>query len=197
MSTGTSTPNRQDFAEGAGGKAQEVAGQAQDKAQQAAEQAKSKLRDQIDQRSSQTGEQINQQASDLRAVGGSLREQGKDGPAQAADRLAQYAERVGGYLRDRDSQALLNDVEDYARRQPWAVGAGALALGFAAARFLKASSRERYSSRTGSPYGSSAPLAPQRNGIDGPGRVSPTPPPPAISPSLGATGPGAIPPTGV
>ncbi len=69
-------------------KAQQVAGEAQEKAQQAAGQARAQLREQIEQRSSQAAEQINQQASDLRTVSESLREQGKDGPAKAAERLA-------------------------------------------------------------------------------------------------------------
>lgn len=129
-------------------KAQEVASQAQEKGQQAASHAKNKLREQLDQRSSQAAEQINQQASDLRAVSNSLREQGKDGPASAAGRLADYADRAGGYLQEKDSDALLADAEDLARRQPWAVAAGALALGFAASRFLKASSAKRQSTRS-------------------------------------------------
>jgi hypothetical protein len=168
MSTGTSGPTGRQAGDGAQQKSQEgpgqvqekaqqAAGQVQEKAQQAAGQAKSKLREQLDQRSSQAAEQINEQAGDLRVVGNSLREQGKDGPAKAADRVAEYAEKAGGYLRDKDSDALLSDAEDFARRQPWAVGAGALALGFAASRFLKASSRKRYSSRSaGQPVRTSA-----------------------------------------
>src|SRR5579884_2569743 len=149
MTTGTSAPAGQAATDGVEQKAHDVAGQAQEKAQAAASQVKGKLREQVDQRSAQAADQINEQASDLRAVSQSLREQGKEGPAHAADRLAAYAEKVGGYLRDRDSDALLADVEDFGRRQPWAVGAAGLVLGFAAARFLKASSRERYASRYG------------------------------------------------
>jgi hypothetical protein len=174
MTTGTSASAFQhadDGAEhGAGSagqvqeKAQEVASQAQEKSQRAAAQAKSKLRDQLDQRSSQAAEQINQQASDLRAVSNSLRDQGKDGPASAAGRLADYADRAGGYLQEKDSDALLADAEDLARRQPWAVAAGALALGFAASRFLKASSAKRHSTRSasGSARGSVPPSASSR-----------------------------------
>jgi hypothetical protein len=153
--TGDGSRHEPSAAGQAQGKAQEVVGQAQEKGQQAAAQAKDKLREQLDQRSSQAAEQINQQASDLRAVSSSLREQGKEGPASAAGRLAEYAEKAGGYLQDKDSDALLADAEDLARRQPWAVAAGALALGFAASRFLKASSRRRYSSRSA---GSTAPV---------------------------------------
>jgi hypothetical protein len=128
-------------------KAQQAAGQAQEKAHQAAGQAQVKLREQLDQRSAQAAEQINAQASDLRSVSEALREQGKDGPADAADRLAGYAERVGRYLRDKDADALLEDAEEFGRQRPWAAAAGGLAVGFAASRFLKASSRERYQSR--------------------------------------------------
>jgi len=128
--------------------AQERASQAteaaQEKAQHAAGQVSARLREQIEQRSSQAASQANQQASDLRSVGESLRSQGKDGPARAADRLAGYAEQVGSYLQDKDSQTLLSDAEDFGRRQPLAVAAGGLILGFAASRFLKASSGQRY-----------------------------------------------------
>jgi GTPase involved in cell partitioning and DNA repair len=129
-------------------KASELTSQAQESAQQAADQAKGKLREQIDQRSQQAAEQINQQATDLRAVSDSLREQGKHGLANGAGKLAEYAEHVGGYLREKDAEALLADAEECGRRQPWAVAAGGLALGFAASRLLKASSRRRYSKRS-------------------------------------------------
>ncbi len=149
MGTGTSALGAGNRGDGAQQKAQDVAGQAQEKAQEAAGQAKSTLREQLDQRSTQTAHQINEQAADLRAVGQSLREQGKEGPAKAADGLARYAEKAGRYLQERDSDGLLSDAEDFARRQPWAVGAGALALGFAASRLLKASSSRRYTNRYG------------------------------------------------
>jgi hypothetical protein len=161
-------------------KAQELAGQAQEKAQAAAGQAQAKVREQLDQRSSQVAEQINEQASDLRSVGGTLREQGKDGPANVADRLAGYAEKAGGYLRDKDSAALLRDAEDFGRRQPAAVAAGGLLLGFLASRFLKASSSQRYSSRD----------AGQRPAPRGPSeRPAATSPAPASVPPA----PGAVP----
>jgi ElaB/YqjD/DUF883 family membrane-anchored ribosome-binding protein len=125
-------------------KAQEVAGQAQEKAQQAAGQAKDRVREQVDQRSTQAGEQVSGTANDLRAVADTLREQGKDQPAKLAEQAAQRTERLGSYLTESNSDRILNDVEDFARKQPWAVVAGGLALGFAASRFLKASSSDRY-----------------------------------------------------
>ena len=126
----------------------EIAGKAQNTAQQGAGQAQEKLREQLNERSSQVAAKINAQASDMRSVSAALREQGKHGPAGAADRIAGYAENVGGYLRDKDSDQLLADMEDFGRRQPWAIAAGGLTLGFIASRFLKASSNRRYQTRT-------------------------------------------------
>jgi hypothetical protein len=189
VSTGTSAPGGQQAANGAQQTAQDLAGQAQEKAQQAAGQAKSKLREQLDQRSSDLGSQIGQQASDLRSVSQSLRDQGKSGPAGVADRVAEYAERAGGYLREKDSDGLLADAEDFGRRQPWAVGAGALALGFAASRFLKASSNKRYSSRGSSPQRSELPVPARAPAY--PATVPADPPPPLAGQTgapLGTTG---------
>jgi gas vesicle protein len=187
--SGHARENAQEMTGSAQEKAQEMAGQAQEKAQAAAGQVQSRLREQVDQRSAQAAEHINSQASDLRAVGDSLREQGKDGPAQAADRLAQYAERAGGYLQDKDSDALLADVEDFARRQPWAVAAGGLIVGFAASRFLKASSRKRYTARSDrrlSPTPSRAREVPAHLTTSGAVTGPPVPPAPAAESAVGS-----------
>ena len=132
-------------------KAQQAAGQAQEKAQAAAGQAQAKLREQLDHRSGQLAEQVHQQTSDLRSVGETLRDRGKDRPAQAVDRLVGYAEKVEGYLRNRDADAMFGDAEEFGRRKPGAVAAGAFALGLVASRFLKASSSRRYSARQTGP----------------------------------------------
>ena len=158
-------------------KAQQAAGQAQEKAQQAAGQLQDRLREQIDQRSAQAAEQIKEQGSDLRSVGESLRREGKEGPAKVADRLAEYATKVGGYLDEKDSHALLSDAEDFGRRQPWAAAAGGLVLGFAASRFLKASSSERYRAnparRQGTPARTSLAAQHESAPFAAPGSITP------------------------
>jgi hypothetical protein len=121
--------------------------QAKEKAQEAAGQARRSFRDQVDQRSTQAGERVGSMAQDARSVGEELRRQGKDQPAKLADQAAQRAEQLGGYLQRSDGDTILRDVEDFGRQRPWAVIAGGLALGFAASRFLKASSSRRYESR--------------------------------------------------
>ena len=122
---------------------------AQDKARGAMGQARGRISEQVDQRSTQAGERIAGTASDVRSIAEELRSQGKDGPATLAEQVAGQADRVGDYLKGASGDRILRDVEDFARRQPWLVAAGGLALGFAASRFLKASSSRRYEASQG------------------------------------------------
>jgi len=130
-------------------KAQEVAGEAQEKAREAAGKAQENVRQQIDDRSTQAGERVTGTAGDLRSVGEELRKQGKETPAKLADRAAEETEKVGSYLKQKGPDEMLEDVEDFGRQRPWAVLAGGVAVGVLAARFLKASSRNRYQQRNG------------------------------------------------
>jgi hypothetical protein len=123
---------------------------AQDKTRGALGQARGRLGDQVDQRSTEAGERIAGTAGDVRSIAQELRNQGKDTPANLAEQLAGQADRVGDYLKGASGDRILRDVEDFARRQPMLVAAAGLALGFAASRFLKASSGRRYESGYGS-----------------------------------------------
>ena len=150
----TPTSNGPSTAEGASGatdqakeKAQQAAGQAKDQAQQAAGQAKGALRTQVDQRSTDAGQKVGGFASDVRSVGDQLRQQGKDQPAKLADQAADRAERLSSYLTNSNGDRILRDIEDFGRRQPWAVIGGGVVLGLVASRFLKASSTRRYEER--------------------------------------------------
>lgn len=168
-------------------KAQEVAGQAQEKAREAAGSAQEGIRQQIDDRSTQAGERVTGTAQDLRSVGEELRKQGKDTPAKLADRAAEQTEKVGSYLKENGPERMLDDVEDFGRQRPWAVLAGGAAVGILAARFLKASSRNRYQQRNGSTR------APQSTGADPVRRsaVEPvvTPPPATAQPAVPTAAP--------
>ena len=119
-------------------------GQAKERVQDAKQQARGRLREQVDQRSTQAGEQVSSAAADVRSVAQELRTQGKDTPARYAEQAAEKAQQVGQRLQDASGEELLREVEDFARRNPWAVAAGGLVLGLAASRMLKASSGERY-----------------------------------------------------
>jgi hypothetical protein len=129
---------------------------AQDKARSVVGQARGRLSEQVDQRSTQAGKRIAETASDVRTIAEQLRDQGNQAPASLAEQVAGQADRVGDYLRDASGDRILRDVEDFARRQPMLVAAAGLALGFAASRFLKASSSRRYQSAhqdSGDSYG--------------------------------------------
>ena len=117
--------------------------QAKEKAQETAQQAKRGVRDQVDQRSTEAGVRVGSMAQDARSVADELRNQGKDQPAKLAEQAADRAQTLGNYLERSDGDTILRDLEDFGRRQPWVVIAGGVALGFAASRFLKASSTRR------------------------------------------------------
>ena len=199
-------PGATGASQGGGGaqeKAQQVVGdakdQAKEQAQQVKEQAGGRLKGEVDRRSTEAGERVKSQANDLRSVGEQLREQGKEGPAKVADQVAERAERVGGYLHESDGERILNDVEDLARRNPWAVVAGGLVLGIAASRVLKASSVERSQRRTTGPtYG--RPALPSStgggyggDGLSGSGFGAPTPPSTGVGDSFGTGGTTPVP----
>jgi hypothetical protein len=181
-------------------KAQEATSQVKDKAQEATGEARGRLRDQIDERSTQAGKQVSAGADDARDIAQQLRERGKEQPAKLAEQAADRVERLGGYLESADGDRILRDVEDFGRRQPMAILLGGLAAGFAASRFLKASSERRQQS---SPVSPSRPVTPQpavtpgaattpREGLVGDtpvsGRPAPAPATPPVAPDVPVTG---------
>jgi hypothetical protein len=171
----TPTSNRPSAAEDTS-KTERAKEQAGEQAQKAAGQAKGAVRSQVDQRSTEAGQKVGGFASDVRSVGDQLREQGKDQPAKLAEQAAERTERLGRYLTESDADRILGDVEDFGRRQPWAVIAGGVALGLVASRFLKASSSRRYDQRSQSAGRLPARTSDvSRSAID-PGRVGNGPP---------------------
>lgn len=124
-------------------KAGEALEQGKEKAGEVAGQARGAFARTVDQRSSELGGRIGTVAESARRMADQLREEGQAGPAGVADQTAERAERLGSYLRESDGDRLVRDVEGFARRQPWAVAAGAFVLGIMGARFLKASAERR------------------------------------------------------
>lgn len=141
---GTVSETAQQVAGQAQEKALEVKDQAQEKAHDARRQASATVRTQVDERSTMAGERVTGAAADLRHVAQVLRQDDRAQPAQVAERAAERAERLGGYLKESDAERILGDVEDLARRNPGVVMLGGLALGFAASRILRASSADRH-----------------------------------------------------
>jgi hypothetical protein len=158
-------------------KVKDAAGQAQERAQEAAGKVQETVQEQVDQRTNQAGEKVSGTADDVRSVAEELRKQGKDGPAKLADQAAEQAEKVGSYLSGTGPEQMLHDVEDFGRRQPWALLAGGLVAGAAAARFLKASSRSRYEGRVGGGTGAAGGYKGGAGYAGSSGATQPPPPP--------------------
>ena len=130
---------------GVTGAVQQTAHQVQEKAGELRSQASSRVRQEVESRSTQVGEQTKVAGETLRKAGDSLREQGNEPLAGLFHNLAGRVENVGRYFAGADGDRLLRDVEQLARRKPWAAGGTGVVAGFLASRILKASSSRRYS----------------------------------------------------
>jgi hypothetical protein len=160
-------------------KAQEVGAQAKEKAQEAGAQARDRVRSEVDRRSTQAGDQAGSTAQALRHASDKLRQDGNEPIAKGMEQVAQRVESAGSWLRDSDGDKILREAEDFGRRNPLAIVAGGLALGFAASRLLKASSRNRYrssssTSYTGNGHAQRQPMPP-REGLTDAGLTGGTP----------------------
>jgi hypothetical protein len=120
-------------------------------ATQAARQSQNILARQADRQAASAGAALTRTAGDLKGVGANLRESGGIGAAaDVMDWAADYVARAGRYLSDGNSERFIVDAEAFARERPWTVAASLAALGFAAARVVKASSARRFA---GTGYG--------------------------------------------
>ena len=57
--------------------------------------------------------------------------------AKAGEKMAEGMEKTAGYLREKDTQQIMDDVEQYVREHPVQAVAGALVGGFLIARILR------------------------------------------------------------
>src|SRR3954464_1850026 len=159
--------------------------QAKEKAQQAGEQARGRVRDEVDRRSTEIGEQATTVADAIRQSSQQMRDQGQGSAARPVEQIADRVESAGRWMRESDGDRILRDVEDFGRRNPLAVVAGGIAVGFALSRLLKASSTQRYESGRGQSRSSGtngtglpAPTSTQPRGVAGPDLPSPEAPSP-------------------
>jgi ElaB/YqjD/DUF883 family membrane-anchored ribosome-binding protein len=135
---------QQGLTDQASAKVQDAASAAQEKAAELREQGSLRLRDQFDQRSNQAGSQVRSLAEALRRSGNDLSNEGSGNAAQLTGQAADRIERLGSYLEQKRGDELMDDVETFARRRPWMLAGLGVLAGVAAARFMKASSEQRY-----------------------------------------------------
>lgn len=175
----------------------DVTQQATDQVREAGDVVRGQIGDELGRRSTDAGRQVGATGDAMRQAGAQLRAQGNDLPAQLAEQVAGQADRLGRYLRESDGETILDDLQEFARRQPWIVAGVGLAVGLGLARVLKASSRRDGSgpgyrgtfasnSYTTVPSGTRAPVAP-----DPPDPYGATPPPVPPSDPLPHASPGA------
>jgi len=144
----------QDTAGAVKGAVQEAVGQAQQKADevlQQAQQTATQVAGQVQRKAtSRLDEEKHKTVDGLQSVSAALRDTaqrlsgGEHTPVeqnlgQFADRAADEIQRIGDYLGARYVGQLLNEVEDFARREPALFIGGAFLLGLLGARFLKSS----------------------------------------------------------
>ena len=138
----TSTPPDAGGQESAGlDRAQEAV---QEKAGEAKDAVVRAVSDRLDTASSQAGGQLIDISGALRQTGEQLRTEGKEQPAKVVEAVSDRTDQLARYLSDKRSNEILDDVERLGRTRPWVAIAGGLAVGLAAARLLKASSRHRF-----------------------------------------------------
>ncbi|MEV1145743.1 hypothetical protein [Micromonospora sp. NPDC049799] len=123
---------------------------------------------------SQTGEQQRRAAGGLRSLADEMRSMaqssGQSGPvAELAHQAAERVHGVAGWLEEREPGDLVNEVRDYARRNPGTFLVGAAVLGVLAGRLTKNIAATNDSGQHA--YGSGAGYDPERTA------VIPTPPP--------------------
>lgn len=114
----------------------------------------------------QAGSQLKRQketaASELSQVANAVRRIGENLPEEEAGAIGRYVveygdkaadglERLSKYIREQDPKKLLDDVQNFGRRQPALLLGGAFLLGFAGARLIRSSMQagsQRQSYRT-------------------------------------------------
>ena len=134
-----------------GGAVREAIGQAAEKSKETAQQGLEKTKEtaagmltrQLDERSTQAGQQLSSVSDSLSRFGSQLRDEGEASQATMAEGAAERIGRLSSYLEEGNGDRFLRDLEDMTRRRPWAVAAGAFAVGLVASRFLKASAERR------------------------------------------------------
>jgi uncharacterized protein YjbJ (UPF0337 family) len=147
------------------GQVKETVGQVTDQAQQAAGQVVDQARQQVSSRltgqKDRAAEGLTSVAHALRQTSQQLRDQDQQTVTGYIERAASQVERVSNYLKQNDLGGLVDDVEQFARRQPALFLGGTFVLGLLGARFLKSS---RPYTGNGGGYNGSTALAQRQPG---------------------------------
>jgi len=138
--------------QGGSGGGQDLLQQAKQTTNEVVNQVQQQANEQITHQKDAAADQLSTVVNAVRRFGETLNNEG-GGPiarfaAQYGDKAADGLDRVARYLRDQDPKRLLNDVQNFGRRQPALMIGGAFLLGFAGARIIKSSMDAAGSSAT-------------------------------------------------
>jgi len=114
---------------------------AEQKAEDAATQARGRAEDQASRQKDRAAGQLHSISSALRETSASLHDQEQDAVAGIMENAATQVERLSGYLGSRTVSELVDEAQDFARREPALFLGGAFLLGLVGARFMKSSDR--------------------------------------------------------
>jgi hypothetical protein len=133
-------------ASGMSGNTQEASGAPLDQAREKAQRLVSNVQEKaVEQVHTRFDEQKQRAADSLSGVAQTLRsttqnfQTSQDGIGRYINEAADRVDNLAHYLHDRELNEIVDQVEDFARRQPVAFLGGAFALGILGARFLKSS----------------------------------------------------------
>lgn len=105
-----------------------------------ASRAKDKGRTMFEQQKESALGQVGSIAQAIRSTATNLQGEGQDQTAHYVQMIADQLESIGGRLRDKDLDTLVQDAQNLARRSPGTFIAGSVVAGFLLARFFKSSS---------------------------------------------------------
>lgn len=94
----------------------------------------------VDERKAMAADRLHSFADALRQTGSTLQDRQEESVAGYANAAADQIEKFSGYLRQQDIGNVLQEVQNFARRQPEVFVAGTLAAGFLLGRLFKSSS---------------------------------------------------------
>lgn len=108
-----------------------------------ASRAKDKGRTMFEQQKESALGQVGSVAQAIRSTATNLQGEGQDQTARYVQMIADQLESIGGRLRDKDLDTLVQDAQNLARRSPGTFIAGSVVAGFLLARFFKSSSERQ------------------------------------------------------
>ncbi|MFL5733544.1 MAG: hypothetical protein ACJ78Q_10115 [Chloroflexia bacterium] len=139
QSSGGTYRSPQEMKDQAQAKTGEVIDQAKEKTGQVIGQVQEQAKSQVETQKGRAAESLGGVAQALRQTGQQMRDQDNAQVAQFTDTAANQIEKISTFLRERDVNDMVVEVERFARRQPALFIGGALALGLLGARFLRSS----------------------------------------------------------